>query len=120
MEYMIALVALDLFVCLSILAYSTFRLFVQKRRFFWISICSTWVIEFSANYIFDQAVDTLFDFLACFPCLCLLILYLIGKIFHTSFRIREYFYVYSIHPITIHSYLSYNIDISHAWKRYLD
>ena len=100
MEYMIALVAIDLFVCLSILAYSTFHLFVQKRRFFWISIFSTWAIEFSANYIFDQVVNTLFDFLTFFPCLCLLILYLLGKIFHISFLIKEYIFIYITYTLS--------------------
>ena len=100
MEYMIALVAIDLFVCLSILAYSTFHLFVQKRRFFWISILITWGIEVLDHIIFDAKSEGLLEFLFLFPCVCLLILYLLGKIFHISFRFIEYIFTFIVYTLS--------------------
>lgn len=95
MELLIIFMVIGMPSIIAALLCFKYKLFFHKAHFLVLSIIVTWLLSSLLGYVFNPRSGTaLFLF---FPCLCLVVLYLIGKIINISFSFYEYLFTFILY-----------------------
>lgn len=74
------------------------KIFSRKIHFFIISAVSVWILSSLLDYIIDPPVGTsYFLFFIFYPCLCLLVMNILGKMKNIKFSFYEYFSAFMLY-----------------------
>ena len=98
MELLIIFMVIGIPSIIAALLCFKYKLFFHKAHFLVLSIIVTWLLSSLLGYVFNPRSGTaLFLFFLFFPCLCLVVLYLIGKIINISFSFYEYLFTFILY-----------------------
>ena len=98
MELLIIFMVIGIPSIIAALLCFKYKLFFHKAHFLVLSIIVTWVLSSLLGYVFNPRSGTaLFLFFLFFPCLCLVVLYLIGKIINIAFSFYEYLFTFILY-----------------------
>ena len=98
MNVLLAFPVIGIFSIIAALLCFKYKLFYHKAHVLVLSIIITWLLSSLLGYIFNPQQGTgLFLFFLFFPCLCLSILYILGKTLNISFSFHEYLFTFILY-----------------------